>query len=145
MVTEELVNDPMCMNLQLGGGGGFINKEHTLKCSYYGNLALSKKIKEDNNFREEWTKKLSIAWKKRFSDPSKEIPFRVTFEGMKHSEETKISISLKQKENQKGEKNSQFGSIWIYKEGTEKKIKNIQFPEFESNGWNKGRLKNKVL
>ena len=38
-----------------------------------------------------------------------------------------------------GEKNSQFGTIWITKNKENKKIKTVNFQEWHKNGWIKGR------
>ena len=58
----------------------------------------------------------------------------------------KLSKSLKNHKNQSGEKNSQFGTMWIHnlelKES--KKIKKDEFSSWEQDGWIKGRI-NKEL
>lgn len=46
IITEELINDPMCMNLQLGGGGGLTTKEHAEKFQKAGNLKFKEKLKD---------------------------------------------------------------------------------------------------
>lgn len=56
--------------------------------------------------------------------------------GKKHSIETKNKIGIKNSKNQKGEKNSQFGTSWVTNGVENKKIKNVdQIPD----GWVKGR------
>lgn len=62
--------------------------------------------------------------------------------GWKHSESTKkkISESHRINQHQKGEKNSQFGTCWITKDGINKKIKKEDIETYILDGWNKGRI-----
>lgn len=66
--------------------------------------------------------------------------------GRKHSESTKkkISEAHKIKQYQKGEKNSQFGTCWITKDGINKKIKKEEIEIYILEGWNKGRVCKKI-
>lgn len=63
------------------------------------------------------------------------------WKGKKHSAESidKLRNTLKSIEHQKGEKNSQFGTCWVTKNGENKKIKKEELNTFISNGWNRGR------
>ena len=58
-----------------------------------------------------------------------------------HTDETKRKISEKFKNNkhQQGEKNSQYGTCWIYKNGENKKIKKEELILYIQQGWIKGR------
>jgi hypothetical protein len=60
------------------------------------------------------------------------------FKGKKHSHDTKKKMSEKATER-KGEKNSQFGTCWIMKNGQSVKIKTEQIEQFIQDGWTKGR------
>lgn len=63
------------------------------------------------------------------------------WKGLHHSEETKKIISEKNKISQKGNKNSCYGTCWIYNDKKEsKQIKKEQLDEYISNGWHKGRI-----
>ena len=64
------------------------------------------------------------------------------WKGRKHSEETKNKLrnTLKEIGHQKGEKNSQFGTCWVNKNGENKKIKKEELYTFVQNGWSKGRV-----
>ena len=61
--------------------------------------------------------------------------------GRHHSEKTREKMSMVHKINhhQKGEKNSQYGTCWITKDGENKKIKKEELDSFILNGWVKGR------
>lgn len=66
-----------------------------------------------------------------------------TFFGRKHQQEffDKQSKTFKEIEHQQGDKNSQWGTCWIYNlnERKNRKIPLVELPEWESNGWTKGR------
>lgn len=68
--------------------------------------------------------------------------FNFYWKGLKHSEESKLKVSKTQKErqNQKGEKNSQYGTCWVFKEGANKKIKKDELNKYIEMGWIKGRI-----
>jgi hypothetical protein len=53
IVNEELLNEKLCMNLQVGGGGGFVNEDHMLKCSIAGNQKQKWLMENDENFKTE--------------------------------------------------------------------------------------------
>jgi hypothetical protein len=48
-------------------------------------------------------------------------------------------LSKSNKDSQKGEKNSQFGKCWVYKDDTSKSIKKGELEKYLVNGWIKGR------
>jgi len=135
IVNESLLKDPMCMNLQLGGGGGFLNKEHQLKCSSAGGKTTnleksanaSKKLTETNLRRvSEGSHK---AWKQNYD-----------WRGKTHTEETRLKIGKTNSTKQKGEGNSQFGTKWVSHPvlGT-CKIPATQLAQFLANGYLPGR------
>lgn len=128
IVNEELLEDKMCMNLQLGGGGGFSSEEHKSKFHAGGgrkvlqllNERNAKRMKEDLEYRERWLKNNK----------------RTDWTGKKHSNESKLKIGQSNSIKQMGENNSQFGTHWITNEIESKKInKGDTIPE----GWRLGR------
>ena len=147
LVTEEFCARGDTYNLCVGGQGGFghINKsdirngtENTIKITEYRLIFLDalkrgrdtqKRLKEENG---EWAKRnheaRSLAAKKRNSGSGN------PFFGKKHSEETLAKL---RKSKNKGENNSQFGSIWITNGHENKKIKKT---DIIPTGWNKGRI-----
>lgn len=130
LVNEDLLRDLMCMNLQLGGEGGFINEEHQKKCSNAGHIGFKKKLEEDPEFKKRhssWTSQNMI---KLFNEGKLK---RVDWTGKKHSEETKQKM---RKSKNNGELNSQFGTYWITNGFENKKIK---LKDFIPENWYKGR------
>ena len=61
--------------------------------------------------------------------------------GRHHTEETikKQKETLNKINHQSGEKNSQFGTCWIYNNKESKKIKKEELCFYIKHGWNKGR------
>jgi hypothetical protein len=139
LINEELLKDPMCMNLKPGGEGGFMNEIHREKFfkialsdnidkkrSKKGALITHTKRKNDLDFDKKWRESLS-----------KGLKGNTIWLGKKHTEETKRKISEKLKLRSKGENNSQFGTYWITNGVENKKIKKS---EPILNGWVKGRV-----
>jgi hypothetical protein len=133
LVNESLLQDPMCMNLQLGGGGGFSSEEHQKKCSFAGNL-----FKKTLQGRENRRKLATELWKKESfrENVSASLKGNQGFNGKTHSEEARNKISFAMSNKQKGELNSQFGTVWITNGEKNKKMKKTEtLPE----GWSFGR------
>lgn len=63
------------------------------------------------------------------------------WKGRKHSDKTKDKMkqTYKNINHQQGEKNSQYGTCWIMKDGISKKIKKDELETYISMGWEKGR------
>ena len=134
IVNEALLLDELCMNLKVGGEGGFSNLEHAFKAQSSGGKqtienvrsAHFKKLKEDAEYKQKWQQKL------------KESNLRL-FKGKKHSSESSDKMK-RAKEKYKGENHPQFGHIWISNPeiGT-KKIPKEELEKYLQDGWIKGR------
>jgi hypothetical protein len=122
IINAELINDPKCLNLQIGGISGF---DHI-------------NILRKNN--AEYDKKWRMLQGNRMKEHHKNGKINyATFTNKKHTEETKRLMSIKASKHV-GDKNSQFGTCWITKNGINKKIKNSDLPTFTNEGWCKGRV-----
>ena len=132
-----------CMNLMVGGKGGF-NVEYAKK----GRLAVDNIMiaKYGINWRSILAKKtfsnLSVNKRNEINDKiietHKKNDFTYDkFKNKKHSEETKKKMSESSKSMGIGNKNSQFGTCWITNG-----IENKKINKFENipNGWYKGRI-----
>jgi hypothetical protein len=137
----ELVNvssliDPLCMNLKLGGEGGWYlstdqYKQRNGKCGKLGwkkTLPLASKARDESyaNGRKGWS-----------SDGITNL-----WSGRSHSAESKEKIGKANSVKQQGEKNSQYGTCWIFSvsEKISKKIKKEEAPTYIENGWSFGRF-----
>jgi hypothetical protein len=139
---ELVLLNEMSYNLCYGGKGGFgfINDK---KLNLYGKNGSSEHGLENLSFGRIYIKNLTeselINYKNKLSKSHKKKyteGYENPFKNKKHKQETKEKIGLKNKESQKGIKNSQFGSYWITNGIINKKIKSLDLiPE----GWYKGR------
>jgi hypothetical protein len=138
IVNEEMLQDPMCMNLQIGGGGGFSSDGHRKKAQSLGGSSTFKLL--CNRHREKLQS--DPEYKKRYGQKISEsiLGERNGFYGKNHSEETKKQIGIKSSLNQKGQKNSQFGTKWITNLVL-KRNKKIKSTETIPEGWVSGRKK----
>jgi uncharacterized protein involved in tolerance to divalent cations len=145
-MEEELVAKelglPGCYNLRKGGEGGFdwINQKN-LHSTKEGLKRIRELQEKDPNFWDQICKKRSMDnpdWVKACSERITTFGRSKIFKGHKHSLEALKKISEKAK-MQKGKRNSQFGTCWIYKDNIERKIKVADLAMFLSNGWKQGR------
>lgn len=145
-----------CINLKVGGYGGFSSEEHKIKFFTEGvkngrlktNELLKNKfgadfqseitknfrssLENDETLKDDWILKIKIGLSNAgFCDG--------TFKNKKHSEETKKLMSESAKGTGLGETNSQFGTCWITKNGANKKIKKEDLETYQLEGWLKGR------
>lgn len=132
IVNENLVN-PLCYNLKNGGAGGF-KREDYLKGSKRGAEKFKEKFLDN-----EYVKIHKERTRKHFLNLYKEGKLKGgnnSFLGKRHTDETKKIIGMKNSNNQRGNKNSQFGTCWITNGIQNKKIfKGSLIPE----GWKLGR------
>jgi len=140
---EEIVNlneiaKVECMNLKVGGDGGFSIEDATK-----GGYAFANRLKNDESLREKHSKTASITIKKTLSKKWKDPNYRnatlsqINWTGRSHSIETRKKMS--ESSNNKGSNNSQYGTCWIYKDYVNKKIKKIDLDSYIELGWNRGR------
>jgi hypothetical protein len=130
IVNENMIQDPLCMNLQLGGGGGFSSEEHRKRFN-----EASNKSRQSDEFRKKISNSICELWKndeyrKTHTDA---LILSKRFLGKTHTEETKEKM---RNVDRTGNKNSQSGTCWITNGIENKKIKREdQIP----NGWKLGR------
>ena len=147
LITEELINDSLCMNLKKGGMGGICSKEHHNKMRLGSSIYQKNRWIDDYDFIEKTSLLYSIKAKNRWENGglSKDIIHHKDRKYHKHTIDTKEKMSLLRKGTGIGDKNSQFGTCWITKEGENKKIKKKQFEDYLNDGWIKGRNTKKDL
>jgi group I intron endonuclease len=142
LVNDDFLSEASTYNLKRGGFGGFdyinsrpeqfITKKRlaSLKLgSKPGTKGWLKKFNTDENFR-----KTTIDHMRR--GRLEKCP-NGTFFNKKHKESTKMLIGSKNSLAQTGEKNSQFGTMWITNGISNSKIK---VSESIPTGWKKGRI-----
>ena len=142
IVNEDFLIDTNTYNLKLGGLGGWEYMNSLPKEKRYGfhkNLDLAKTAGAlgDKICREKNIGRYSNESKVKAKQKLRERYPNGTFYGKSHTEETKRKMSDANSEKSKGERNSQFGTMWITDGTQNKKIhKTADIPE----NWYKGRV-----
>lgn len=133
LVNESLLNDPMCMNLAIGGEGGFRNSE----ISRRGAAVMNAKTWSDQVFRDKKSKETSDRNRELHKSGILHAP---NWKGKKHSDESRLRMSISAK-NRGPEKNSQFGTKWLNDGINDIKAKPENIDHLLKNGWSFGRIK----
>lgn len=141
IVNEELINQPLNMNLKYGGDGGWDHISiNTLKrCQRAASAAMALKLK-DTEFRKEYSRKLSDAQRRVKSEGRGVVIDPKFWLGKKLSNQhiERCKATFAERKHQQGEKNSQFGTCWVTN-GTPIKIKKEQLDKYLANGYRRGR------
>jgi group I intron endonuclease len=136
LVNEDLLKDPMCMNLKNGGNGG-CQGEAAMKWSKAGIAKIKWLFENEPNFRKEVNQATSIRTKLLWESGKFDLHFNNQYWlGKTHREESKRKIGNANSVKQKGEANSQFGTCWITNGIENKKIKKTDSIPM---GWKLGR------
>lgn len=150
IINEELLDDDLCMNLALGGTGGFgycnsiLTSEHRKKngrkTGAKNILATRKKIDSDPILRERYGNALSKGLKSKIEKDG--FWLNQTYSNSKEAI-LKKKETFKKLRHQQGENNSQFGSKFkfIHKNGILKKVSLTKVTEYLLDGWTLGFIK----
>ena len=145
VVNEELLADPLCMNLKFGGAGGW---DHTKSMDLTArakslNEKRSEKIATDPLFAKSVSQAAKNAYDLALFDVDKMMKIKEEkhgssncWLGKQHTEESKAKM---RKPKNQGRNNSQFGTCWINNGVEVKKIKSDELHLWEIQGWRKGR------
>ena len=139
LVNECLLDDPLCMNIKIGGDGGFdfINSSREI-------LEGMKTRKQSDEYRS----KISAITKSKFEDQDYRERFYLTVKSETYKQKRSVQMKAifkdptyrkKISEGKQGEKNPAFGKIWVYKEKVSKLIDPVDFEMMQNDGWIKGR------
>ncbi len=130
---EHVVIDPkISYNMVPGGWGGF-SLETSRKGARIGGKKRSELLRENPEFAKWVSERLSEGIKKVVAEGRHK-----TFLGKKHSEEAKQKIGKANSVAQRGNNNSQFGTMWIHNPSTSEN-KKIKVNEPIPIGWVVGR------
>lgn len=101
-----------------------------------GNENFRKRLKEEEEFRNNFVEKCKESNRNNLRGFCKNPKdYAKSFEGHSHTDGVKKSIGEKNSLHQEGEKNSQFGTLWVNKEGANKKIKKEEKDKYLEEGW----------
>ena len=131
-------------NLKEGGSGGFdyinknLTKEDRSRIGKIANTVLQNLRKNDIVFQAQFNEKLRIAALKRHKEGSlKSWKDNYSWLGKTHTEETKQKMATSHQGKHIGEKNSQYGKMWINNGTISTRINKTDDVPF---GWKKGRI-----
>lgn len=146
LVNEETLKDHRCLNLKVGGFGGWILKD---KSALYASESQARRSrmndpewrKENADKIKEWSQKgLENARKKLSNMRASGYKTRGSL-GHHHTEEHKQKMSEIMSVAQAGEKNSQYGKCWIHSL-SERKSMSVMKEDVQAwldRGWTLGR------
>jgi len=138
IITEDMLKDPMCMNLALGGEGGAscMSKEQLAKGGKNGPTSRKRLRKNDPEYAKKHSDNIRKSYYRAIEEGRRVPKQWGNWKGKKHTSETKEKIGKSNSIQQRGSINSQFGTMWITNGKESKKIKKDEIiPE----GWKKGR------
>jgi len=157
IVNEELLQDPLCMNISLGGngfhnindsseihkkrcsiGGRNVHKkygnEYSRKIGRLGGIKCRENLKNNPEAKKEWIESGCNTKLKKYGS-------RNSWLGKTHTEETKEKMKKSAKGKHAGKKNSQYNTCWVMRNDLMKpiKIQKEDLEEYLSNGYRQGR------
>ena len=142
LINENTIRDPMCMNIKIGGEGGLDGlSEKSIQNIRKGASNFMTKLWKDPDFIDKHVRVSSERMRKRHQNG--EVRYD-TFTGKRHSEESKKKQSIAASKRI-GEKNSQFGTCWVTRNGNNKKIKSNDLQAHINEGWIKGRKMKQII
>lgn len=142
---ELVVISEQTYNLNEGGYGGFgfIN-HHKLNNGHRSEESENKRLRSLSIHRKEKCKESSeLEFMNKIAKKGREVVKekypKGTFKGRNHSIESKKLIGENNKIKQLGERNSQYGTCWVTKNGKSIKIQKEELDTYLSMGYNRGR------
>jgi hypothetical protein len=141
LITEELRQDPKCMNLMGGGFGGLADSMTPDRMREIGKIGLATrllKMNTDNEYRHKHCNNMSKRMRELYLAGQIVVP-AYNWIGRKHKPETIEKMKLVKKNHGIGSKNSQYGTCWITKDGIDKKIQKDEALLYINLGWIYGR------
>jgi hypothetical protein len=134
-----------CLNLMVGGDGG---RGFTIEEQKANAKKSKKKIEwlkaNDKEWLENFKKNRSKGQKEVYDENRRERKYFYDWSGKTHTKETRELQSKVKKGVGTGEKNSQFGTCWITKNGDNKKIKKEEVQHYLNDNWILGRKINSL-
>lgn len=146
LVNEETLKDPLCLNLKVGGYGGWGLKDKSI---LYNSESQSRRSKmNDPQWRKENSDRIK-AWSQKGLENARKKLSKMREEGYRskgslgyhHTEEHKKRMSDIMKDAQSGKRNSQYGKCWIHSQLEKKSIRVMkdEIQEWLDKGWIVGR------
>jgi hypothetical protein len=134
LVNEEKLSDALCMNIALGGSGGFISPEYQFKRASAGGKISGPKTIKLLLTPERKAKSLETRRRLNLFNTSIALEYANAPASIAKRKQT-----FAERKHMQGEKNSQFGTCWVTKDSKPIKIKKEQLDEYLANGYSRGR------
>ena len=125
-----------CMNLTVGGEGGFAKEFQQMGVKAASEIRKEKWI-NDKEFSDRMKKILLDNSKKAHMNGNAYPP--PSFKGKRHSEEAKEKMRESSKRKGVGKENSQYETCWIIYGEEVKKVKKEDLDSYVEKGWRRGR------
>lgn len=135
LVNTDLIKEELCMNLKVGGIGGW-TKEQQILNSIKSNDRKKYLRENDQEWRESEISRNSENIKLSYDSGIREKKQPLNWKGKSHKIETILKM---RKSKNIGKSNSQYGTKWINKDGNILKIKDYELESYLINGWIQGR------
>lgn len=143
IVNEGLLSNPLCMNLKLGGEGGWdhqnSNMDIQLVKAAKGRERMAWLLKNDPEWAAKRREQLKESGRKAILVAYAQGKVRHdTFTGRKHTPE---SLERMRRPKNGGSSNSQFGMVWVYSlsEKHSQRVPATDLDGWIARGWTKGR------
>ena len=152
LINEDLLKDPLCLNIIFGGSGGWGHGSHEVRSKIYSSENQKKRspyndpewVDANKENRVKWNQ-LGVELMQKALAEKRATGWRASgFTGRQHTQEYKDKLSETMKEKQSGSSNSQYGTCWIYsnEQRISKKIPATELATHVAFGWLKGRKMN---
>lgn len=142
IVNENVINDPLSMNIRIGGvGGGGWTIEQQRENNRKSQIS-QKDLNKISNWREQKSRRMSETNRDLYKTGKRKVTVKPHKVGeFKHTEESKRRIANITSKAQSGKGNSQYGTVWIHNISLRKnkKIKKDQLQTWAEQGWVAGR------
>ncbi len=135
LVNTDLIKEELCMNLKVGGIGGW-TKEQQILNSIKSNDRKKYLRENDQDWRENERIRNIENIKSSYDNGVREKRQPLNWTGRNHKDET---IHKMRKSKNNGCSNSQYGTKWISKDGKILKIKEYELESYLLDGWIQGR------
>ena len=149
IVTKEIVDDKLCMNIRLGGTGGWehLTKEHRILAGQKATESIREKRKNPDWIKQKYdaqSKATKLSYQNGSRDRSK-CKWPETARLLVHSPEAnaKRKKTFAAQQHQQGERNSRFGCKLMHFNNQIKSVAPDQISAYEKLGWSLG-LKPKI-
>lgn len=145
VVNEELLANPLCINLKYGGEGGWDHiGNRNLTSEKFQRYRDSGKLAENGRLaRQSFTPEIKSRRARKAWQTSYEVMCEASLNGVQAMASTaaneKRKTTFRERGHQRGEKNSSFGTCWVTNGVKPVKIKKEQLDGYLANGYRRGR------